>query len=139
MICSAPHCSLKQCQWYKKPKIFANVQTQSQIWKGRIELIFIYFFLQIWTTFLKQINISGIQKILNLYVLTFVEYFSWIVLILTSEDENDTTTSSDGDSYTSLCDLVTNALRSSYEQLRWETIYTILLRITTIDTRYFQE
>lgn len=62
------------------------------------------FFLQIWTTFFKQINISGIQKILNLYVLTFVEYFSYFVLILTSEDENDTTTSSDGDSYTSLCD-----------------------------------
>lgn len=33
-----------------------------------------------------------------------VEYFSYFVLILTSEDENDTTTSSDGDSYTSLCD-----------------------------------
>lgn len=62
------------------------------------------FFLQIWTTFLKQINISGIQKILNLYVLTFVEYFSYFVLILTSEDENDTTTSCDGDSYTSLGD-----------------------------------
>lgn len=73
---------------YKKPKIFTKVQTQSQIWKGRIEVIFIYLFifLQIWTTFLKQINVCG------------------IVLILTSEDENDTTTSSDGDSYTSLCD-----------------------------------
>lgn len=54
--------------------------------------------------FFKQINICGIQNILNLYVLTFVEYFSWIVLISISEDENDTTTSSDGDSYTSLCD-----------------------------------
>lgn len=34
------------------------------------------YFLQIWTTFLKQINVCGIKKILNLYVLRFVEYFS---------------------------------------------------------------
>lgn len=54
--------------------------------------------------FFKQINICGIQNILNLYVLTFVEYFSWIVLISISEDENDTTTSCDGDLYTSLGD-----------------------------------
>lgn len=61
----------------KKKNIYKCTNAESNLErKNRANIYLFTYFLQIWTTFLKQINVCGIQTILNLYVLKFVEYFS---------------------------------------------------------------